>query len=153
LPALIGRWKFAHDAATSRAIDALLEAAGLAFPGGALVTCVPQSFAAWGRRGFSPALELARRIARCTGAPLRHPLGRARRAPPQVGLTARQRDRNVRRLFRVPARRRRLVHDRSVVLVDDVLTTGSTARACCRALRAAGAARVDLVALARARPR
>jgi ComF family protein len=153
VPAMVGRWKFRPDPVLSRSLAAVVEEGIARAPHLGridLVTCVPQPRAAWGRRGFSPALDLARVVARATRAPLGHPLRRTRRAPPQVGLTARERDRNVRRLFRVPPWRGRAIGGRSVVLVDDVLTTGSTVRACARALREAGAARVDLVALARA---
>jgi predicted amidophosphoribosyltransferase len=59
----------------------------------------------------------------------------------------RQRRRTVAGAFR--ARRPSDLHGRAVVLIDDVLTTGSTADACARALKKAGAARVDLVSWAR----
>ena len=50
--------------------------------------------------------------------------------------------------FSVPARRRARLRGRSVLLVDDVVTTGATVDACARALKRAGAARVDVLALA-----
>jgi len=62
-------------------------------------------------------------------------------------MSALQRRKAVAGAFRV--RDRNAVEGRIVVLIDDVLTTGSTAEACARALKKAGAARVELVSWAR----
>ena len=78
-------------------------------------------------------------------------LKRVRRTASQVGLTADQRRRNVAGAFKVDKRAIEAASGaRSVVVVDDVITTGATAEACARALKRAGAARVDVLALARA---
>ena len=73
-----------------------------------------------------------------------------RRTASLVGLTADQRRRNVRGAFKVDRTRRDRIKGKAVVVVDDVITTGATAEACARALKRAGAARVDVLALARA---
>lgn len=74
-------------------------------------------------------------------------LSRVRRTQSQV---ADQRRRNVAGAFRVPPTRAARVKGKNVIVVDDVITTGATAEACARALKRAGAARVDVLALARA---
>ena len=103
----------------------------------------------WGRR-FNQAALLARAIGRAVNiAETPFALERIRRTPSQVGLSAEQRRRNVAGAFRVPERERAQVAQRNIVIVDDVITTGATANACARTLKRAGAARVDVLALAR----
>ncbi len=103
----------------------------------------------WSRR-FNQSALLARAVGRLTGVPVDcFLLGRVKRTPSQVGLTAEQRRRNVAGAFRVMGARGQLKGKR-IVVVDDVITTGATADACARTLKRAGAARVDVLALARA---
>jgi predicted amidophosphoribosyltransferase len=96
-------------------------------------------------RGHVPAARLARELARRWDVPAIDVLRRTRSAGRQRGRELAERRRNVRGAFAAtqpsPAR---------VCLVDDVYTTGSTATACARVLRAAGARRVEVVCLARA---
>jgi ComF family protein len=99
-------------------------------------------------RGFNQSELLARELARRAGRPLVcGALVRRADTPPQTGLPAARRRANLRDAFAV--RRRGAVAGRTVVLVDDVLTTGSTARACARALRQAGVSEVRLLTAAR----
>ena len=101
------------------------------------------------RRRFNQSALLAQRIAALTGTPWRHDLLlRARRTRAQVGLDQEARRRNVRNAFTVPSDLRAAVADQSVLLVDDVRTTGATAEACALALRAAGARQVNLLTFA-----
>lgn len=94
------------------------------------------------RRGFDPAGELAAALAERLGTPLESCLVR-RGSRRQVGR------RRAERLGQPPRIHASGVAPRSVLLVDDVLTTGATMSACAQALRAAGAARVVAVTFAR----
>lgn len=101
-------------------------------------------------RGFNQARDLAERV----GVELRLPrataLRRVRDTPAQAGLTASERRRNLQGAFALVVRQQPAVAGRHVALVDDVLTTGSTAALCAEVLLAAGARRVDAWAVARA---
>ncbi len=104
-------------------------------------------------RQSNQAAELARALARHVGLPyLSTALMRKRATRQQVGLGARARADNVRGAFRVAAGRETLIRNRSVLLVDDVYTTGATAKSAARALLKAGAARVFVLTFARVAP-
>jgi len=97
-------------------------------------------------RGFNQAGLLAERLGETQGLRVRARwLVRLRATPPQSELTASARAVNVAGAFvAAPA-----VAGRHVVLIDDVITTGATVSECARALRAAGARRVGVLAVAR----
>jgi ComF family protein len=104
----------------------------------------------WSRRCNQSAL-LARGLERDTGVPADcFVLRRTRRTASQVGLSAAQRKRNVAGAFKVSPSGAPVIAGKSVLLVDDVITTGATVEACARVLKRAGSARVDVLALARA---
>lgn len=116
--------------------------------GRALLVPVPLHPRRLWQRGFNQSALVARELSRLTAidaAP--EVLRRTRPTAPLKGMSLRQRRRTVAGAFRV--REGAAVRGRTIVLVDDVLTTGSTANACARALRRAGAERVELVAWAR----
>jgi len=100
-------------------------------------------------RRFNQSAILALEVARHTGISA-EPLAllRTRRTQPQVGLTRQQRRRNVAGAFAVAKGHAGRISGTKILLIDDVITTGATADACARALKRAGAARVDVLALA-----
>lgn len=102
------------------------------------------------RRRFNQAAALSQALTRRTGvATAPTALARVKRTRQQVGLTRAQRAENLQGALRVRQSSRSLVEGRRIVLVDDVLTTGSTANAASRALLRAGATAVDVLTFAR----
>jgi ComF family protein len=103
----------------------------------------------WQRR-FNQSAALARAVAAVHPVPvLDHILARTRATPPQVGLARSERARNVQGAFEAVKAARIDAKGKKLIIVDDVLTSGATVDACARALRRAGAARVDVLVLAR----
>jgi ComF family protein len=116
-----------------------------------LVTAVPLASARLRERGYNQAWEIARRVARARRRTARHDLlHRLRETPHQIHLDRTHRDANLRGAF-MPggAQARAAVQGRRVALVDDVMTTGTTANEATRALLEAGASSVQLWVLAR----
>lgn len=103
----------------------------------------------WGR-GFNQAAEIARVLTRITGVPtVPDALRRTMATPVLRGLGAKARARAVKGAFVAAPLRRAAIAGKSVVLVDDVYTSGATTDACTQVLRAAGARRVTILCWAR----
>lgn len=150
IPGLILRLKYARAWDLARPLGRLAAAAVvLAGEDPEVVVPVPLSPARLATRGYNQAWLLARAAARTLGVAARADALRRVRDPGPQGHHGRaeRRDR-VRGCFE--ARPDPVLRGRRVLLVDDVLTTGATAGECARALRSAGAARVAVVAVARA---
>jgi len=97
-------------------------------------------------RGFNQSIEIARWVARESGRPYdRASLRRTRDTRPQVGLPLTERLDNLQGAFAATGSLR----GRRVAIVDDVVTTGSTARECAWTLRRAEAAAVQVWCVAR----
>ncbi len=150
LGAIIRHHKYGLDQSLARA---LAECIGrtLPFERGHhdLVAPVPLHRTRLRWRGFNQAallgMEVARRLEiECDTTCLE----RVRATPPQTARDHNSRRRNVRRAFRVAHPDK--IRGRSVLLVDDVMTTGATADECADVMLAAGAVAVDVFTLARA---
>lgn len=99
-------------------------------------------------RGFNQSELLAAQVGRRVGLPVCvENLRRIRPTPSQTHFSRRQREKNVRGAFVV--RRPQEILDRSVLLVDDVMTSGATTSECARVLYGAGAQRVIVITAAR----
>ena len=142
----IHAFKFSGRAPLARPLGTLM-LDGYGPPSGVqAVVPVPLARARERERGYNQAALLAERIAEGWGVPLRARwLVRLRDTPAQSALTAAERRANVRHAFGASG----AVRGAHVVLVDDVLTTGATAAECSRVLRAAGAATVGVLTVAR----
>jgi ComF family protein len=102
----------------------------------------------WQRR-FNQSAVLARGIAEAAQKPcLLNGLERGKATRTQVGLDAEARRKNVKAAFSVPVENLSALAGKSVLLVDDVRTTGATANACAEALLKAGSQQVDLLTFA-----
>ncbi len=121
-----------------------LVAASLERPGHTMLVPVPADRDRSLKRGHEPAAQLARELGRRWELPVERLLHRTRAGVRQRGLSHADRRANVRGAF---AARRGI--QTSIVLIDDVYTTGATANAAASALRKGGARRVEVVTFAR----
>ena len=110
---------------------------------------VPLHWTRLWRRRFNQAALLARELSMVTGKQhLARALVRTRQTPSQGHLSRLARGRNVRGAFKVAASHEPKIAGRRALVIDDVMTTGATVSGCARALLDAGAAKVDVLALA-----
>ncbi|NOT48225.1 MAG: ComF family protein [Acidobacteria bacterium] len=128
-------------------IDAL---DGLRPAGDFLIVPVPLSKKRLHERGFNQASLLAAAAAKYSGRPIdERTLVRARDTPAhRAAMDQKAREATVKNAFTVV--RPKLIEGRGVLLVDDLMTSGATVSQCAKALKKSGAARVDVLTLARA---
>lgn len=128
----------------------LQQAAESLLPGIDAIVPVPLHWVRLIRRRYNQAALLGHALAAETGIPCwPDVLLRTRNTPTQGHLSAAERQENVSRAFSVRPERRDRLKDKTILLVDDVYTTGATLSECTRALLAAGVQRVEVVTLAR----
>lgn len=114
-----------------------------------LVTAVPMYRAKERRRGYNQAALLAREVACGLDVPFEpYLLHRTRNTDAMSLLSAEERRFNLRSAFRVNEAMREMLPDKRILLIDDIMTTGTTADECCAALLSAGAAEVRLLVFA-----
>ncbi len=143
----VGALKFREQLPAARLLGHLLADAVADRPRPEVLLSVPLHPRRLRTRGYNQAQEIARFVARRLALPLRPTLlRRIRPTPPQQGLDARDRRRNLRNAFTLAGP----LPFRHVALIDDVVTTGSTVGEITRLLKRAGAERVVVWAAARA---
>jgi ComF family protein len=133
----------AHDLQSRRASASRSEAP-LSWP--EMIVPVPLAERRFRERGFNQAIEIGNALEHSLGVPLRADVAiRTRDTLEQAGLDSKARRRNLRRAFELT----RKFKAKHVAIVDDVVTTGSTANELARVLKRAGVARVEVWAVAR----
>jgi ComF family protein len=145
---VIQRLKFGGKLAVARLLGQLMDNAirdsGIDLP--AMIIPVPLHGTRLRDRGFNQSLELARHVGKRLGIPLNiQSVSRFKATPPQMGLAAKYRRKNIRGAFAVKG----TIEAAHVALVDDVVTTGATVGELARVLKFNGVERVDVWAVAR----
>jgi ComF family protein len=152
----LDRWitamKYGGDPALAAPLGELLIPQGAALASRVdQIIAIPPSAKRLVERGFDHTAQLAAPVARALGLQLQvrfkpRPLARVRHTPEQAGLDQQARRRNLQGAFVAHSS----VVGKSVLLIDDVMTTGSTLREAARALREKGARSVMALVVARA---
>jgi ComF family protein len=148
--ALVARLKFQQQPGWAASLaDRMRRIPGLAreLAGADVVLPMPLAPRRLAERGFNQALLLARAMERGKTQP--RLLLRLRETGSQAALDLRARHANMRNAFGVEPLRAAELHERAVLLVDDVMTSGASLHAAAQAVRQAGARRVSAVVLAR----
>jgi ComF family protein len=102
-------------------------------------------------RGFNQALLLVKELSRRIGIPYEKTILQKKKPTiPQVNLSGVEREKGVKGAFHVNGKKEKELEGKSVLLVDDVYTTGATVNECSKVLLRGGAGRVDVLTLAHA---
>jgi len=147
---LIRHFKYAGHPRLSDLLAGLMfnASAGRKWPRPDGLVPVPSHHKRLARRGFDPALLLARGLSGRLNVPVLSVARRIRRTAPQFGLDEESRRRNLKSAFRIQGKMK--LKNSSLWIVDDILTTGTTVGELARALRGAGAKTINVLVVARA---
>lgn len=152
MPALIGAFKFRDKTALRKTFDHLTERFFSRYkitPAADMVLPIPVHAVRFRERGYDQSALLATAFAVRYNIPLHiNILERVSYRPRQSDLGRKERWTNVKGAFRI--RTPLSVKNKKIYIVDDLLTTGATATEAAQALKNAGAARVELIALSAA---
>lgn len=149
--ALVGKLKYGDRPELARLCARLMAQAGAELLGDdAVLVPVPLHRTRQFARRYNQSTELARMLGRLTGVPVDPAVvSRRKNTRQQVGLSGDARRRNVAGAFQTSPDITSRLRGRRVIVVDDVITTGSTVKAVTRALRSGGVERVDVLSFAR----
>jgi len=134
----------------ARAMAGSIRGFGVRLDGSACLVPVPMDARSLRHRGFNPAERLARELSNELGFPVADVLRKSFRTRPQSRTPREERAANVRRAFDIRPEGACRLEGRAVLLVDDLVTTGSTAAACGTVLFRVGAAAVSVACFGRA---
>jgi len=148
---LVLRLKYHDDAALAVTCAPWLQRVGEPlFAGADALIPVPLHYWRFVGRRYNQAALLANALAKHVSLPVwPHALKRIRATPPQAALRAKERAENIKGAFAVPPRETARLRGKTVLLIDDVYTTGATLSACTEALLEARVSEVRVLTLAR----
>ena len=149
---LVTRLKYSDQTQLANIYGAWLAKAGAdLLTGSDIIIPVPLHYFRFVGRRFNQSALLAQAVSKKTGVKnINNALKRIRHTTPQTGLTKAQRKDNVKGAFIVNPRYADSIKGKNILLIDDVLTTGSTIEQCSKILLKAGAMQVNVLTLARA---
>lgn len=143
----VARFKYHQQFYVGRELVSLLIQAPVDFKKYDFFVPVPLHWHRQIKRGFNHSHFLAHSLGKKFYKPVSPLLKRTRSTPAQAKLTSEARLKNVRDAF---ALRSKNVEEKSILLIDDVLTTGATVNECAKVLHQAGAKHIDILTVARA---
>ena len=149
---LAHKLKYSRRVSLARVMAAQMQRL-IALPADTDAVLVPVPLHRWRiwSRGFNQAALIGRQLSRNTGLPLETGLlRRTRNTPPLHSLAPRARQKVVKGAFALAPEAKAKIAGKTVILIDDIWTTGATASACARMLKSGGATRVEIICWTRA---
>jgi competence protein ComFC len=114
-----------------------------------LITFVPMTNSSLKARGFNQSKYLAVEIAKRTGIPIKELIRKIKTTKDQIGLSAENRWENINQCFKT--KDKKIIQNKKILLVDDVVTTGATAFCCSKELLESGAKKVIVLTTAKSK--